>query len=293
MNGFLLHRMACVLSSILLCCTQLDAADQGPDAEDQFLKAIAEGDLGEVEKIATRIDLSEVTNLYFNALGSPNADVVDFLQEQEDLGISDLQILAIRGDAKAIKQFAESSDKAALKHELRRGSTGLWSYSPLMLALRNGRTAAARTLIEVGADVNERAFKHGTPLELAAEGGHLEIVKDLLKAGARINTTTDDYTALMRACIGGHPKVTKFLLKSGADVNLKRHDGQTAMHFAAKSGSAECIKLLLDRGADPNALASKKRTALYFAELYEHKAAIKVLRQAMEKSKKKVSSPKD
>jgi hypothetical protein len=280
-------RLVCVLCLILLYTAHGRAADEKPNAEKQLLNAIAKGDLPKVERIAAGLDLSKVSNLSLHVLSSPNADVVDFLREQEGLDISDLQILAIRGDAKAIKQFAESSDKAMRRSELRRGHMGLWSYTPLMLALRNGRTAAARALIEAGANVSEWSVQTLTPLAVAAERGHLEIVKDLLRAGAEIDANPNAYTALMRACIGGHPKVTELLLKSGADPNLKHDDGQTALHFAAKRGSAECIKLLLERGADVNAIACEKATPLYYAEFYKHKAAIEALRQAMDKPSKK------
>ncbi len=270
---------------LTLLCTQNLAADR--DAEKQLLHAIAKGDLPDVERVAAGLDLSKVTNLYFRVLESPNADVVDFLRDQEGLEISDLQVWAIRGDAKSIKRFASSHNKIERAGELQKGNWGLSSYTPLMLASRYGRTAAARALIEAGANVNEQTFYSLTPLARAAEGGHLEVVKDLLKAGAKVDANPDAYTALMRACIGGRPKVTEALLKVGADPNAKHDDGQTPLHFAAKNGDVESIKLLLARGADPNALAYKKDTPLNYAEIYEHKEAAKVLRQAMAKSPKK------
>lgn len=73
-----------------------------------MLKAIARGNLVEVKKIASRIDLDQlrtITNLPHHALESPNADVVQFLRDSCDFNITDLQIAAIRGDVTRIEHL--------------------------------------------------------------------------------------------------------------------------------------------------------------------------------------------
>ena len=90
----------------------------------------------------------------------------------------------------------------------------------------------------------------------------MDIVKLLLKAGAKIDLAPDGYTALMRSCCGGQSQTAGLLIQAGAGPNLKRHDGQRALHFAAKSGTPECVELLLKHGADINAAAYGKDTAL-------------------------------
>ncbi len=261
-----LSRLGSVGILCLTLCTQSRAADQKPDAENKLLHAIAKGDLAEVERLAAGLDLGKVKNLYSRVLESPNADVVDFVAEQQGWRFTDLQIWAIRGDAKSIERFANSHNKIERAGELRKGHMGLWSETPLILASRYGRTAAVRALAKAGADVNEWSLNTPIPLSIAAERGHKATVEELLKAGARVDMPSDAYTALMWACIGGRPKVTEALLKAGADPNAKHDDGQTPLHFAAKSGCAECSKLLLAGGANPNALAYKKHTPLYYAE---------------------------
>ena len=68
-------------------------------------------------------------------------------------------------------------------------------------------------------------------------------------------------------------------MKAGTDPNLRRQDGQRALHLAAKSGNAECVKLLLKHGADLNAVTLGKDTALTYAEFYKYKDVVKVLRE--------------
>lgn len=82
MAGFAWSRGICVLCLVLLCQSPGRAADADPDVEKQLLKAIAEGDLAEVENLATGLDLSKITNFYYHVLNSPNAEVVDFLRER-------------------------------------------------------------------------------------------------------------------------------------------------------------------------------------------------------------------
>jgi ankyrin repeat protein len=267
----------CVLG---LCARQGVSGDDrpSPNTEQRLLTAIADGRLAVVKKVAPAIDLTKVTNLRDHVLGSPNADLVEYLRQQGKLPISDLQVAAIRGDADDIKKILAKLDKASRIKALAWGYTPLSSYSPLRLAVRNGRVDAARELIRQGADVDEPAHYSLTPLANAAERGNVAMVKLLLKSGAKVNAAPDGYTPLMRACFGGRPKTARLLIDAGADPNLRRHDGQRALHFAAKQGSLACVKLLLKAGADAGALAYEKDTALSYAQLYEHSEIVEVLR---------------
>jgi ankyrin repeat protein len=67
-------------------------------------------------------------------------------------------------------------------------------------------------LLEYGADVNAKTERH-TALHLAAEKGHLEIVKLLLEHGADVNEKTKygGETAVEMAEHMGHTKVFGFI----------------------------------------------------------------------------------
>lgn len=56
-----------------------------------------------------------------------------------------------------------------------------------MCACESGRTAAVRLLLGAHADANAADADGWTPLAFAARFGHLDIVKELLDAGARVD----------------------------------------------------------------------------------------------------------
>ena len=68
------------------------------------------------------------------------------------------------------------------------------------------------------------ADPHPPPVYLAAMGGHLEVVRLLLEAGADLNLQ-DEATALTPAAFNGQLEVVQLLLKAGADQNAQRQSG--------------------------------------------------------------------
>jgi len=270
--------LLCIFLALFTQLVSADNANRTASPEEQLLKAITHGDLAEVKKVAATIDLGQVVNLPYHALGSPNADVVEFLRAKCDLRISDLQMAAIRDDVMTIRHLLATLDKRSKTKALADWyEPSLFSYSPLSLAVRHGHTNTVRELIASDANINEATRYTLTPLANAAELGHVDIVNLLLEAGAQVNSAPDGYTALMRACCGGQPKTAWLLLEAGADPNQKRHNGQRALHFAAKRGNAECVKLLVKHGADINAVAYGKNTALTYAQLYKFEDVIKLV----------------
>ncbi|CAI8051151.1 Ankyrin repeat and KH domain-containing protein CBG24701, partial [Geodia barretti] len=60
--------------------------------------------------------------------------------------------------------------------------------SPLYVASQEGHSDVVDILLEAGADVHQATTKSGAvPLGIAAQQGHTETVQRLLKAGANVN----------------------------------------------------------------------------------------------------------
>lgn len=90
--------------------------------------------------------------------------------------------------------------------------------SPLMEAAVRGDVAAARLLLEHGAEVNAVDHRGYTPLLLAAQYDREapELVRLLLERGADLEATAEGETALSLAARRGETAVTRLLREAGA-----------------------------------------------------------------------------
>ena len=117
--------------------------------------------------------------------------------------------------------------------------------SPLMMAALKGHLQAARTLIELGADVNKTGW---TPLHYAASSnqpGQEDIAALLLEHHAYIDATSPNGTTpLMMSAQYGIIACTQRLLDEGADPMLKNQLGLRAIDFAARAQRPDTITLL-------------------------------------------------
>ncbi len=93
-------------------------------------------------------------------------------------------------------------------------------------------------LLEAGASKEAANFLGYTPLHLAAESGHKEILEMLLAAGASKEAVTKKgYTPLHRAAKYGHKEVLEVLLMAGASKDARTTSGLTALELAALHGT--------------------------------------------------------
>jgi len=144
----------------------------------------------------------------------------------------------------------------------------------LHIAAKKGDLEAVKKLLEprrgilrilgrkrnVDAVVDER-----TPLILAAEHGHVEVVTLLLDSGADPNITTPLGSALHMAAFRGETDLVKLLVDHGADVSLTIGTGETPLHTAGTFAWLEVAEFLLASGADVNAPDSNGQTPLHCA----------------------------
>ena len=120
-------------------------------------------------------------------------------------------------------------------------------FTALQLAAFFGHTAAAKLLLEHGADVNapSRNPLMVQPLHSAAARGGPELIALLLDAGADPNARqAGGYTPLQARAAHGDMAMTQLLLKHGADAALRSDDGRTALDMAREKGHADIVALL-------------------------------------------------
>ena len=137
------------------------------------------------------------------------------------------------------------------------GWTGKGSPSYLHISARKGKLQICQLLVELGIDVNTPTPMAGdtVPLEEAATGGHLSVVKWLLDNGAAVDgLSTSVATPLMGAAMEGHIDVVLPLLEAGAEINREHlRLPQTALDFAEvykvkQSGQGAVAALLRECG---------------------------------------------
>ena len=133
-------------------------------------------------------------------------------------------------------------------------------------AVEKGQFASVRKLLEYGADVNTSFAQSDLhPLLLACKMGHLEIVKELLRFGAKTEFSDQKWSPIHHAVKIGHLDIVKELLEHGAKVNVITKKGVTALHIAATFHKVAIVKELLKYGANVNAIMIKEGTALHLA----------------------------
>ncbi|XP_010910014.1 phytochrome-interacting ankyrin-repeat protein 1 isoform X1 [Elaeis guineensis] len=112
-----------------------------------------------------------------------------------------------------------------------------------------------RRLLDEGMDVNVTAWgpkaQGATPLHLAAQGGHLRVMDELLERGANIDARTKGacgWTPLHNAAKERNKEAIKFLIESGAFLppDINDHRFNPPLHYCPGLEWAYEIKRLQD-----------------------------------------------
>ncbi|KAM3844732.1 ankyrin repeat and SOCS box protein 14 isoform 4-T4 [Vipera latastei] len=96
------------------------------------------------------------------------------------------------------------------------------------------------------ADADPRSSFGLTPLALAAQNGHTEILEILLRKGANVlSQASDSASILFEAAGGGNPDSISLLLEYGADANVPKQSGHLPIHRAAYRGHFLALQILI------------------------------------------------
>jgi ankyrin repeat protein len=146
-------------------------------------------------------------------------------------------------------------------------------------AVMRGDLAAARTLVQKGADVNAAQVDGATALHWAVYRDDPAAVDFLLGAGAKPETANRaGATPLSMAALYGNPVVVDRLLKAGANAKALGPNGETMVMFAARNGNPQVLKLFIEAGVDVNAKEPVRgTTALMWAVEQRNAAAVETL----------------
>ncbi len=149
----------------------------------------------------------------------------------------------------------------------------------LMLACLIGDRTLVTLFLSAKADVNGANKLGWTALMLAARKGNVELVKQLLNAGANSNVQVphSGWTALNLAIKNGHKDVVALLLDKGADVSLRSLDRKSALNLAAQYGYKDIVEMLLERKVLLETKDGEEATPLLRAIEKGHKEIVSLL----------------
>jgi len=142
----------------------------------------------------------------------------------------------------------------------------------------NGNLEKVDSLISDSIDVNIMTYEDVSGLMYASEQGHLDVVKLLVKSGARFDERSMfGISALISAVKAGHLDVAEYLIVSGANIHLSDYDGVTPLIYSASSGLFYMTEMLVYYGANVNQKTSEGVTALMAASWYGYNEIIGLL----------------
>ena len=146
--------------------------------------------------------------------------------------------------------------------------SGCTNCTPLMIASEYGHVNVVTFLLERGAKMDLQDKQGKTALHYAVRRGlgSCDILLCLVKNGADINArTNDDCTPLMIASKNGHVSAVTFLVEHRANMDLQDKEGNTALHYAVIGNATEVCNKLLTLGASLQLYNNDQLTPLLLA----------------------------
>jgi len=129
-------------------------------------------------------------------------------------------------------------------------AAGTPEETPLHKAARTGDLAGLRSLLDSGADPNQRDANGERPLVVAVAAGQLNAARVLIAAGANPNLpSASGRTPLIEAALGGRIGIVRLLLAAGADPNIAERGAGSPLEAAEREGHEETTALLRRSGA--------------------------------------------
>lgn len=176
-------------------------------------------------------------------------------------------------------------------------STNSIGYTPLHAAAGHGALELLKTWCAAGGAVNVVTPSGETPLSRSLPQ-YPEIALLLLAHGAEVHAQVDrdnvkGYTPLHLAAQGGHLEVVRALLERGANLEARNEHRDTPLILAARGGHMEVVRFLLERGARNTATILKQLLTappyqdafVYFSKQGDYLTMASVLLAAKSESK--------
>ncbi|CAA7404566.1 unnamed protein product [Spirodela intermedia] len=199
-------------------------------------------------------------------------------------GDSSLHLASRAGNLLQVQQILSQSDRDHLKGLV--SAQNCDGETPLYVAAENGHSQIVHEILGLS-DVHSAALKACNGFDsfhIAAKQGHVGVLKMLLSFSSELAMTVgpSNVTPLYSAAAQGHSDVVNLLLESNASLaKIARNNGKTALHAAARNGHVDIVTSLLR--SDPHIsleVDKKGQTAFHVAVKGQNVAMIVELLKA-------------
>ncbi|MEI8281658.1 MAG: ankyrin repeat domain-containing protein [Armatimonadota bacterium] len=147
----------------------------------------------------------------------------------------------------------------------------------IFLAIDHRDLAGVQALLKKGGDPNSRNGLEFTPLYIASASYQMDVMGELLKAGADADAESNYGTPLMFAAATGNIAGANILFSKGVNVNAVRNDGMSVLMMASYSGNPALVGALLEHKAEVNTKDDLGDTALMYAARQGHDKVAEIL----------------
>lgn len=188
-------------------------------------------------------------------------------------GVTPLMEAVFEGDLIAVKALVNAG--ANLNLQTNKGWAALhYTANALERGNRKQDAEIINVLLSKNPNLNLKTDAGYTPLHLSVANKRPEVRKPLLakKANPNSHIVSNQWTPLMSAVYDGDIEAVKDLLKAGAKLDVRDDTGWTALHFTANSyekgnrnKDAEIAKLLIDAKASLEITNHQGRTPFALA----------------------------
>jgi ankyrin repeat protein len=172
---------------------------------------------------------------------------------------------ARQGDIGIVQELLDHGAKP----DFRVADADILPETPLLLAAEQGHTQVMRLLLKRGADPNAKVGLNPAPLTEVIGKGQWEAVRVLVEAGIDVNAGENTGRPALMSVAGmiDGDDTFSLLLAKGAHVNGKSLDGFTPLMTTAVTGYLEHFQRLLKAGADIKVQDIDDQTILMWAVL--------------------------
>ncbi|XP_063595002.1 ankyrin-2-like [Penaeus indicus] len=238
----------------------------------QLISAVRRGDARTTESLLSTEGLSPDTELPQNDPDCPQGSLLTLVFIRGHYHLVPLLLGAGATNSAGRRQFTPmhwAAKKGAMKELLQLikafgiSDQDECKTTPLHLAAQEGHADIVEALINYGVNIDARDKSGRTPLFMAALNGHLGVAEALIRRGAKVTALTfQNRTALHQAAQSGSLSVTQMLVRAGLPVACQDQNGLTPLDLAMIHGRSEVVDWLRKQNPGKTTELSHARTCM-------------------------------